>query len=303
MVPLIKKLCCSLWGFLPVIMTAQTSLEKASLNQVTFVSPYYFGPNAFPIPDMSDGTTSKTLHVESYGDVYAGKRGDYTVDLSLKAIIPLWTNRANLSVWMPVREWYWNTEENISTCRVDDDYRIEAQNGHLAGDVYVSLEMQLFQQETSIFDGVIRSVLKTASGGGYHIARYYDCPGYYFDAALSKSFSVLSGEFRLGVSTGFLCWQTDNGRQNDAIMYGVMFKYKHNHIAASYVFGGYSGWENNIKDGGEFAHDCPMSHKFNFAWKFSRWDIFMYYQKGIRDYPFTQIRFGIARNFDLLSKH
>ena len=34
---------------------AQTELNKSPLNKPTFISPYYFGPNAFPVPDMLDG--------------------------------------------------------------------------------------------------------------------------------------------------------------------------------------------------------------------------------------------------------
>lgn len=62
----------------------------------TFVSPYYFGPNAFPIPDVLTKTSDK-LKIELAGDYYWGK--NYTTDIFLKTHIPLWTHRANLSLW------------------------------------------------------------------------------------------------------------------------------------------------------------------------------------------------------------
>jgi hypothetical protein len=31
---------------------AQTPLDKPSLSDVTLISPYYFGPNAFAVPEM-----------------------------------------------------------------------------------------------------------------------------------------------------------------------------------------------------------------------------------------------------------
>ena len=301
MMPLSKTMC-SLYGLLlSTIVLAQTPLDKPSLNQVTQISPYFFGPNAFPIPDMSDGRVIDKIQVETSGDLFMGKRGDHTVDTSLKINVPLWTNRASLSLWMPVMEWWKNTDESLSASRISDDYKDEAAKGHMAGDVYVALEMQLFRQDKFPFDGVLRSVLKTASGDGYHLARYYDSPGYFFDATLSRSFQKSERmSFRIGVSSGFLCWQTDNGRQNDAVMYGLMGMCENEKISVSYVFGGYCGWENNIKERGRAAHDSPMSHKLRFAWNFSRWGIFVYGQKGIRDYPYDQIRLGVVYNYDIL---
>lgn len=275
---------------------AQTPLDKSPMDRATRISCYYFGPNAFPIPDMSDGRTAGRFRVESSGSVFFGKRGDRTADVSLKASVPLWTDRASLSLWMPLTEWWRNTEENIAACRISDAYRAEAVRGHMPGDLYVGLEMQVLRQGRSPVDGVVRSVLKTASGGGYHLARYYDSPGYFFDASFSRAFRLETGELRFGLSTGFLCWQTDNGRQNDAVMYGMTVGYEGGRIMLSCTLGGYSGWEHHVRDGRETAHDRPMSQKIRLAWKMNRWEVLMGGQVGIRDYPYRQIWLGLAYN-------
>ena len=86
--------------------------------ETSMISPYYFGPNAFAVPEMLDGRVQKELRVELAGDYFPGFRGDHTGDISLKVNIPLWTDRVNLSVWMPVMEWFRNSDENIATCRM-----------------------------------------------------------------------------------------------------------------------------------------------------------------------------------------
>ncbi len=291
---------------LPLLLRAQTPLNKADLHQVTQVSPYYFGPNAFAVPDMLDGRVSGDLRIELAGDYFRGDRGDNTWDAALKVNIPLWTNRANLSLWMPLQEWYRNSDRNIAKCRIQDEFKQEAKKGHLGGDVYVSADMQLLTEKKYRPDWTLRAALKTASGGDFFLARYYDGPGYFFDTSLAKSLALGHSDWkhrlRLAVSSGFLCWQTDNGRQNDAVQYGVMLKYENRYFELSETFGGYNGWEHNASNGGDLAHDCPMTLKTNLTCHIKQLEIIAAYQCGLRDYPYQQVRLGLAYNLDILRK-
>lgn len=282
-------------------LQAQTSLESSSLSVPTCISPYYFGPNAFPIPDMLDGTTERDLRVEVAADHFAGFEGDKTTDMAFKINIPLFTERANLTLWMPVMEWYENTLERQRTCRLQDSV---AMRGHLAGDVYVSTDIWALQSERHWIDLTIRAAIKSASGGGYSEARYYDNPGYFFDATLAKPIRFKDSffeELRFAASAGFLCWQTDNGRQNDAVMYGAMVKLCTKYFTLSETFGGYAGWEDNASRHPEIlAHDCPMSLKTNLTAHYKQWEVLFQYQYGLMDWPFHQFRVGLAYNFDVL---
>ena len=288
-------------------MWAQTPLDKPLLRQVTQISPYYFGPNAFAVPEMLDGRVQHELRVELAGDYFKGYRGDQTEDVSLKLNIPLWTDRANLSVWMPVMEWYRNSDENIQTCRIQDEHKAEAEKGSLMGDVYVSIDMQLLKEKRYRPDWVLRAALKTASGGDFHLARYYDGPGYFFDTSVAKSFAIgrnkqWAHRLRAALSTGFLCWQTDNGRQNDAVQFGVMAKYENKYFSLSENFAGYSGWEHNASNGGEKAHDRPTILRTDIVGHIKQFDIVAGYQYGLSDYPYHQIRIGLAYRWDILKK-
>ena len=284
---------------------AQTPLNKTSQRTVTQISPYYFGPNAFAVPEMLDGRVQPALRAEVATDYFKGFRGDRTIDASFKMNIPLWTDRVNLSVWMPVMEWYHNTDESLAACRVQPENIEGARNGHLAGDVYVSTDMQVLRENGLLPDVVLRAALKTASGFESFNARYYDSPGYFFDLTVGKSMPIGESQkwahrLRLALSSGFLCWQTDLGRQNDATQWGALLKWENTFFSLSGSIAGYGGWEHN-NDGGELAHDQPAVVRTDLIAHFGRLDVVAAYQYGLRDYPYHLIRAGVAYNFDILS--
>ncbi|MCM1035505.1 MAG: hypothetical protein NC038_05795 [Paludibacter sp.] len=281
-------------------LRAQTALTEAHLSVPTYISPYYFGPNAFPIPDMLDGTVSHDLRIEVSSSYFKGFAGDRTADIAFKVNIPLFTDRVNLTLWLPAMEWYANTLERQRICRLQDTL---AMRGREAGDAYISTDIQVLRQRRYLPDITIRAAVKTASGGGFAKARYYDCPGYWFDATLAKSLlfnkSTFFEELRFAASAGFLCWQTDNGRQNDAVMYGAMLQLKTRYFLLSEVFGGYAGWENHPAHRTD-AHDCPMSLKTTITGYYKHFELLFMYQYGLQDYPFHQFRIGVAYNVDIL---
>ena len=99
-------------------------------------------------------------------------------------------------------------------------------------------------------------------------------------------------ELRLAGTVGFLCWQTDNGRQNDAVYYGLQLLVKHEWVSLRCTWSGYVGWENH--------GDKPMSVKATLSGHVSDFEPYISYQYGIKDYPFQQLRVGLVYNFDML---
>lgn len=264
--------------------------EYPDLGQPTHIAPLYFGPNAFPIPDMLDGRTQSTLRLELAGDGYWSYRQfNRTADLFARVSIPLFTDRVNLTVWMPVMEWY--EQDNA--------------RGHGAGDVYLSTDVAILKNIIKAPQIALRVAMKTASGGDFDKWRHYDSPGYFFDVSAGKSIyvgknkssSVLykedkNVELRLSGSVGFLCWQTDNGRQNDAVSYGLQLLVKAQYISLKETFSGYEGWEQ--------AGDRPMSIKTQVSGHIKGFEPYVVYQYGIKDYPFHQIRVGLVYHVDIL---
>ncbi len=285
-------------------VSAKVPIEEPHLGEPTGIAPAYFGPNALPIPDMLDGRTESRLHLELAGDGYFGFQKDRTADLFARVYIPLFTDRVNLTLWMPVQEWYTMTPERQRVCRLQDTVAI---SGHEAGDVYISTDIQLLKARKYAPDIVLRAAMKTASGGSFGKARYYDDPGYFFDLAIGKSLYFGRGktfpyadtedakvELRFAGSAGFLCWQTDNGRQNDAVMYGLQMLLRTQYVSWRTTWGGYVGWEN---DG-----DRPMSIKTCIAGHICDFEPFVLYQYGIKDYPFHQLRVGLAYHINILNR-
>lgn len=273
-----------------VSLSAQTSLEVSNLSVPSKIAPGYFGPNAFPVPEMSDGRTSARWKAELYSDHFFGSLGergeDYTTDIFARLTIPLFSPRANLVIWGPLYEFFHSGATVNSHRRLpygDVDY-------HTPGDIYVSTDFQTLLQEKHGLDMTVRAVLKSASGDRYEYARYYDSPGYFFDATFGRSFALSDCvNLRVAVSGGFLCWQTDNGRQNDAVMYGALACLSAGSFSLNTQYGGYVGWE---QDG-----DAPMTLRADAAWSFGDFSINAGYQYGLNDWPFHQLRIGLEFRF------
>jgi hypothetical protein len=279
------------------VIGAQTPVVKPDLGVPTLVAPAYFGPNAFPVPDMLDGRTSGDLKVELYGDGFlcsmtSVPSDDITLDLFAKATIPLFSDRVNLVIWMPVVEWFRSGPAVNMQRRIQDPDRWIS--GIDSGDAYVSTDIMILDERKAGCGIVLRAALKSASGNSFGTARVYDAPGYFFDIAAGRDIRVSADGktvFRMALSAGFLCWQTANGRQNDAVMYGALASLKTGPFNAELNYGGYVGWEGK--------GDRPMTLKTKLSWSFGRCSLNAMYQVGFMDWPFHQIRLGATYSFPL----
>ena len=267
----------------PLSLQAQVPVVKPDLSKPTGIAPAYFGPNALPVINMSDGLTQRTLSVELAAEGYIGYNNNNTVDIFARVRVPLFTRWANLSLWMPVYGWYKQYDGT----------------GHGAGDVYISTDVQVLHNEwfktanaKYIPQMTVRLGMKTASGEQFERRRHYDCPAYFFDLAMGQTIPIHQVSLRLAGSVGFLCWQTDNARQNDAVMYGLQATLRQEYFSMQATWGGYVGWERN--------GDAPMSIKVRAAGHAKGFEPYVQYQYGIKDYPFHQIRAGLIYHINIL---
>lgn len=255
----------------------------------TYISTAYFGPNAFPVPDMPKNTTGRLeMRVNATGSF--GTLGDRTVSADFSVRVPLWSERVNVCVWGQKHEWYWETEEVRRIRRVAES---EPLTGHVDGDFYFSVDMKVLTETKARPRVVLRAACKTASGGQYPRARYYDCPGYFFDVCAAKDFEVgKEVSLTAALTAGFLCWQVDNGRQNDAVMYGAALGVRSPYVDFAVGYGGYTGW----KDEG----DRPMTLKLTVEILPSKMVLpYLQYEHGVRDWPFDQFKAGVRVSLDI----
>ena len=270
---------------------ANTPIIQPNLSASTKIAPAYFGPNAFQVPDMLDGRTTTHMSINVAADYYSGtlthRGGDVTSGISCKCIIPLFSPKVNFVAWMPIAEYYYVNEEVNAIRRIPHKGSL---SGWDSGDVYFSTDIQLFVQQLHGADMVVRAALKSASANTYAKARYYDAPGYFFDAAIGRNFSLNDkSKVRIAMSSGFLCWQTDVGRQNDAVMYGLQAAWQHEKLQVKATWGGYMGWEG---DG-----DRPMIAKVLLSYTLKALSIDAYYKIGINDWPFRQMSLATTYTF------
>ena len=275
---------------------AQTPIEKSDLGVPSKVAPAYFGPNAFPVPLIPDGRTALAVSAELSADLYAGLGKswgeDLTVGPSFRLSLPLFTDRVTLNVWMPIVEWWQYGPETAAYRRLQGNF-LQGGKGHDSGDVYISTDIHVLRAKGWRPDILVRACLKTASGNSFNEARYYDAAGYFFDATIANSlrFNGFARELRGAVSCGFLCWQTDNGRQNDAVQAGVSGMLDTRVFRFEAQCAGYFGWE---KDG-----DMPVTVRARLDFHARDFSPFVSAVYGIHDYPFWGISAGLKYRFDI----
>lgn len=271
-------------------LMAQTPIVAPNFSEPTQVSTEYFGPNAFPVPDMTDGRIKPYIYAELAADYWKGRvadGNDHTWDGFIRLHFPLWTKRASLEVWGPFVE-HWSYSDAVADYRRIGDARSQKKSWD-SGDLYVGTNIQVLVGKPNTLkpDILLRAVLKSAMGNTFEQARYYDCGGYFFDGTIAWSrafqYSYVM-EIRAGLSGGFLCWQDGLARQNDAVQYGLfasIFTWGFTFMAD---YSGYIGWQN---DG-----DRPRRLRLRFDGNAGRWRPFVQYTHGFKNYPFDGIRIG-----------
>lgn len=273
-------------------LSAETVITMPDRSEKTHMAPAYFGPNAFPVPVMLDDAVSRRLEISLRGDYFMGGYGDHTCSLMGTLRIPLFSPCVNLVAWMPVAEYYRLSPGWVAHAPIPPGTPVR---GWTTGTVFLSTDILLWREGKYRPAIAVRACLRTAAERDMTAARNYDCPGYFFDASLGKEFDLRNNvlkSLRIAAGGGFLCWQTGNGRQNDATMYAVKLTARMRHVTISQDLRGYAGWEH---DG-----DCPMVMKTAASARFGRYTPYIEYQKGLKDYPYQQFSVGMKLSFDIL---
>jgi hypothetical protein len=259
--------------------------------QTVRYSTAWFGPNANPVPEMTDARIPLKTTVSLMGDYYFGY-GDQTLNGYVKIELPLLPERVSLKIWTSVMENYRVTPELSDKRGMNGNL-----TGHPNGDLYVQTRISLLKERKNAPSVILNTTLKTASGTNFAERRYYDTPGYYFDVEAGKSFYTKSNfinEIRLVANAGFMCWETTNSTQNDAPMYGFKLITGNKNWKLENTVSGYWGWmHTNVHYGSDYG-DAPLVYAGKFTFLTGKMDYFVQYQYGINDFPYHQLRTGIS---------
>lgn len=251
-------------------------------------SPRYFGPNAFPIPELWNGKVGSRYEVEVRGE-YHYYSGDKTKNLYARAYLPFVKGRAGVNISMTLYEDYKMTAEVMEERHaVEPESPITCQ-----GDVIISSFFQVLKSEKWV-DALVTINLKTASGGRVCDARYTDAASYWFDLNVGKNlYKSADKHFTLRAQAliGFYCWMTNDlvHRQNDAISYAGGLTATYKGFAVLTDLGGFSGYKSN--------GDNPLVWRNNLRYEYKKNVLSFRYNIGMQDRLYDSLSIGYIRCF------
>jgi hypothetical protein len=247
-------------------------------------APAHFGPNAMPVPEVTDGKIPDNTQF-SFSTDYSFGCGDKTLAWRIDAEIPLLPKFVSVKAWMVFHEFFWLTP---GTCYRRNINPSES-SGWATGDFYAQTRISILREKKYRPQIIATATIRAACGGKFDQRRYFDTPAYCFEASVAKSFPLhtkLLNDIRIVGNIGFLCWETTNSSQDDTGVYGLNLILSNSFLTLENQIGGYWGRLNN--------GDRPLTFRTKLTYNHKYLDVFFQYQYGIFDFPYHQIRMGVV---------
>lgn len=257
-------------------------------SELLIYSPRYFGPNAFPIPELRTGEVGSRIEAEVRGE-YHYYRGDQTKDIFARILIPFVKGRAGIEASWVIIEDYKLTPETR-----DERFAVETESPiKYNGDIIISSFFQVLKCEKWA-DLMISANIKTASGGRLCDARFTDAASYWFDLTAGRTIlqnAQGNASLRIQAMAGFYCWMTNDRvhRQNDAISYGAGFTGIYRNFTLRTDLSGFYGYKNN--------GDRPILLRNNLTYEIKKNIISFRYDHGMKDRLYETYSLGYIRCF------
>ena len=279
-------LCCLfiVW-MVPTLGKTQDDSWRERMKELIY-TPRYFGPNAFPLPELRSGRIGAFWELEVRGE-YHEYQGDRTKDIYTRAFVPIAEGRAGLEVSYVLYEYYYMTQATVEERHAAGP---SWKNG-AHGDVIVSFFIQALQNEKWI-DIMFEGTLKTASGNRLADARYTDAASYWFAAHAGRYLYHHNNAYiRLQGFAGFYCWMTNDlvHRQNDAITSsaGLSGSLKGFTIDANFV--NLYGYKNN--------GDRPVQLRTRLNYEYRKNILSVRFKHGLKDALYNSYSLAYIRRF------
>ena len=266
---------------------AQEHPGQEYLRYLTY-SPRYFGPNAFPIPDLRGGRLYNRFELEFRGDYHYFK-GDQTHNIFGRLFIPAAEGQAGIEASFIFYEYYNMTQETVEERHAAG----QSWKDGARGDLVITAFFQLFKNN-KIADLVFEASFKTASGTRLSDARYTDAAAYWMDlnagfnlfkSADSKSFIRFQG------LAGFYCWMTNSivHRQNDAYLFAAGLNGTLKKLSIQGDIAGFRGYRDN--------GDRPTILRTKLNYEFKNNILSVRYKHGFHDYLYDTYSLAYIRLF------
>jgi hypothetical protein len=287
-----RKTICLLF----IILAASTTINKGlaegddwreNMKYLQY-SPRYFGPSAFPMPELRDGFLGTRWEAELRGE-YHEYEGDRTKDIYLRLFVPVAEGRAGCEVNYVIYEYYNMTRETVEERHAAG--RSWAYGAH--GDVLISSFYQLLRSEKWA-DILLEATLKTASGNRLADARYTDAATYWFNVNIGRNlYKSPDNKFHLRIQglAGFYCWMTNDmvHRQNDAFTYAAGIRAAYRNFVLDADIAGVYGYKNN--------GDRPLQLRTKLNYEYGKNILSFRYKHGMKDALYDTFSLAYIRRF------
>ena len=242
------------------------------------------GPNALPVPFISNGNIDSTTYLGSSLSFHTMK-GDRSMDLSVYGNYCIVKNFVSVDFSYEPVEWY-KTSDFLKKQRhvyFDTYYDSKAR-----GDLHLNLNFKILKKWEHKLQMAMRIGYRYPASSGLASARYTDGMGYYFDFSFAKP---LNPHLKWIGMAGFYCWQLngDSHRQNDAFLFGSGLQWNKNGWQIQGYGAGYLGY---LKGTG----DKPIVLRAQVEKRYKQTGLLFRLQQGIHDFKYTSAELG-ARFF------
>ncbi|WP_333596186.1 hypothetical protein [Schleiferia thermophila] len=249
------------------------------------IEPGRMGPNALPVPDLVFFVWDSLNYLKGNVQTYFAP-GDFTFSGGWQVYYQA-DRRVAISAHMVYAEFF-KTSVSVRDFRVARTFDAR---GWAVGDLYVETHWLMVRSRRWIPEVILRSGIKTASGNRLEDARFSDTPGYYFDLNFRKVFKKNFIVHQWYSMMGFYAYQTYrvDYKQNDALLYGVGWRFQTRTIGLDTHLRGYAGYFGK--------YDKPLIFSFSFFRQLESYLLSVRFQRGNHSWPFWSAELGFVYRF------
>jgi len=246
-------------------------------------NPAYMGPNALPVPFISNGSIDSIHSFGVTGNFHFSK-GDNTQNLALYANYCLAKDVISFDMYWVPYERYQMSHSIKEERHVFSHYYYDKS---AQGEIHLNTNIQLLRKWRQYIHLALRIGYRLPTSNGLGTARFTDAPGYYVDVSAAKPFNKESFWKLIGMA-GLYVWQTnlDGQRQNDAFLFGGGLEWNPSLWRVQIYGSGYLGYMNN-------EGDKPILFRTHIERRGKKINGILKFQQGLYNFKYSSVEGGI----------
>jgi hypothetical protein len=250
-------------------------------------NPAYMGPNALPVPFISNGSIDSINSVALTANLHYSK-GDNTQNIAL------YGNYCLVKDFIAF-DFYWVPYERYQVSHAIKEKRHVFSHYYYdnsaQGEIHLNTNIQLLRKWRDYVHLALRIGYRLPTSSGLGSARFTDAPGYYFDLSAAKPFHKESCWKFISMG-GLYVWQTnlDGRRQNDAFLFGSGIEWNPSRWHIQLYGTGYLGYMDDLGD-------KPVLLRAGIEHKGKRINGIIKLQQGLSNFEYSSIEAGLRYKF------